>query len=275
MWYYAVGGQQQGPVSLDALQAMFRSGQLDADSLVWREGMAEWAAAGTVAELQLTIGAQAAAANSADASLPPLRPLPTETAAATPELRACCSQCGQGFSSVDLIDYQGQLVCPHCKDAFFQRLREGLRVQGGDFEYAGFWIRALAMMIDNGILAIVQSVLALPLNIGSAASGFLDESVGTAVAVVTSLVSMSVQIAVYIFYNGFFLSRYAATPGKMALGLKVLRSDGSRLTFWRGVCRWLASGLSGLILCIGYLMVLFDDEKRALHDHICDTRVVR
>lgn len=272
MWYYAVDGQQQGPVSLDALQAMFRSGQLGADSLVWREGMAEWAAAGTVAELQLTTESQAAAASSADASLPPLRPLPTETA---PELRACCSQCGQGFSSVDLIDYQGQLVCPHCKDAFFQRLREGLRVQGGGFEYAGFWIRALAMLIDNGILAVVQSALALPLNIGSAASGFLEESVGTAVAVVTSLISMSVQIAVHMLYHGFFLSRYAATPGKMVLGLKVLRSDGSRLTFWRGVCRWLASGLSGLILCIGYLMVLFDDEKRALHDHICDTRVVR
>ena len=61
----------------------------------------------------------------------------------------------------------------------------------------------------------------------------------------------------------------------MALGLKVIRSDGARITYGRAVGRFFAENLSGLILCIGYIMVAFDGEKRALHDHICDTRVVK
>jgi len=272
MWYYAMNGQQQGPVSLDALQTMIRSGQLGADALVWREGMAEWAPARTVAELQLTSGLQTAATGDADAPLPSLRALPTEPA---PGLRACCSQCGQGFSSADLIDYQGKLVCPNCKEAFFQRLREGLKPQDGGYEYAGFWIRVVASLIDGVILAMLQFVVLLPLGMGRAMGGALGETAETAATVASVGVTYLVQIIVPMLYQGFFLSRYAATPGKKALGLKVLRPDGSQLSFMRAVCRSLASGLSGMILCIGYLMVAFDDERRALHDHICDTRVVR
>ncbi len=272
MWYYAMNSQQQGPVSLEALQALFRSGQLNADTLVWREGMAEWAPARTVAALQLTTGPQSAATGDANAPLPPLRALPAEP---TPELRSYCSQCGHGFSSADLIDYQGKLVCPNCKEVFFQRLREGLKPQDGGYEYAGFWIRVAASLIDGVILAMLQFVVLLPLGMGSAMSGVLGNTAETATAVVTLGITYLVQIIVPLLYQGFFLSRYAATPGKKALGLKVLRPDGSHVSFLRAVCRSLASGLSGMILCIGYLMVAFDDEKRALHDHICDTRVVR
>jgi len=50
-WYYAVGDQQQGPVSWAQLQQMARSGQITPDQLVWGEGMDQWAAASTVAGL--------------------------------------------------------------------------------------------------------------------------------------------------------------------------------------------------------------------------------
>ena len=58
------------------------------------------------------------------------------------------------------------------------------------------------------------------------------------------------------------------------LGLKVIRSDGSGISFARGACRYLAQIVSALILLIGYIIAAFDVEKRALHDYLCDTRVV-
>lgn len=50
-WFYARNNQQQGPVTLPALQDMARSGQLQPTDLVWREGMPNWLAAQQVAEL--------------------------------------------------------------------------------------------------------------------------------------------------------------------------------------------------------------------------------
>ena len=61
----------------------------------------------------------------------------------------------------------------------------------------------------------------------------------------------------------------------MACGLRVIVSDGSKVSYWRAFGRYWAKILSGLILAIGYIMAGFDSEKRALHDHICNTRVIR
>jgi len=47
-WYYTLNNQQQGPVTLDALQAMAANGQIQRTDLVWRQGMANWTAAGDV-----------------------------------------------------------------------------------------------------------------------------------------------------------------------------------------------------------------------------------
>jgi uncharacterized RDD family membrane protein YckC len=88
------------------------------------------------------------------------------------------------------------------------------------------------------------------------------------------MISM-VQLVFGAAYVTFFLGKYGATPGKMALGLKVVRSDGSELTYARAFGRYLAEYLSAFTLMIGYIIAAFDREKRALHDHICDTRVIR
>ena len=72
----------------------------------------------------------------------------------------------------------------------------------------------------------------------------------------------------------FFIRRYDATPGKLACGLRIYRADGSKLTTGRIVWRYFAEMVSGMVMYIGYIIAGFDDQKRSLHDHICDTRVV-
>jgi uncharacterized RDD family membrane protein YckC len=76
-------------------------------------------------------------------------------------------------------------------------------------------------------------------------------------------------------YITFFLGKFGATPGKMALRLRVVSPSGGSISYGRAFCRFLAEFLSSILLCIGYIMAAFDEEKRALHDRICDTRVIR
>ena len=94
-------------------------------------------------------------------------------------------------------------------------------------------------------------------------------------SVVDGLLIPFVGIMLAAFYYIFFHGKFGATPGKMACGLKVVRADGSKLTYGRAMGRFFGDILSGIILGIGYLMIAFDDEKRALHDRICDTRVIK
>ena len=75
----------------------------------------------------------------------------------------------------------------------------------------------------------------------------------------------------YIFFTGY----NGQTPGKMALRIQVVRTDGTPMTYGRAFLREVVGKfLSALILGIGYIMAAFDADKRALHDRICDTRVV-
>jgi uncharacterized RDD family membrane protein YckC len=82
-------------------------------------------------------------------------------------------------------------------------------------------------------------------------------------------------MAVGCSYETFFMAKMAATPGKMAVGLKVIRPDGSPVSVGRAAGRYFAKILSTIILLIGYIMAGFDSQKRALHDMICDTRVIK
>jgi uncharacterized RDD family membrane protein YckC len=61
----------------------------------------------------------------------------------------------------------------------------------------------------------------------------------------------------------------------MVCGLKVVRSGGEKVSYGRAFGRYWATFVSGMILAIGYIMAAFDSQKRALHDRICDTRVIR
>jgi uncharacterized RDD family membrane protein YckC len=71
------------------------------------------------------------------------------------------------------------------------------------------------------------------------------------------------------------VGKFAATPGKMACKLKVVLPEGDRVSYARAIGRHFAKYISGLILGIGYIMAGFDEQKRALHDRICDTRVIK
>lgn len=245
-WFYAEGGKQLGPVSKEEFDSMVQSGQIGPGTLVWHDGMKDWQ---------------------------PLRSLSVEIEdPLNPKVR--CSECFKEIAEDEAIKYRDVWVCASCKNAFFQKVREGQNVSGR-FEYVGFWPRVGAKLIDAVILWIAEMVVMIPLWVSTFRQVFSGGEPGPAMPFF-SLFIYPVVFGLSIGYNVYFLGKYSATPGKMVMGLKVITSDGSSLTYTKGLVRALAEMLSGLICYIGYLMVAFDaEEHKALHDMICDTRVVR
>jgi uncharacterized RDD family membrane protein YckC len=249
--YYAEGDQQVGPIDKSELQSLIRSKKLNAKTLVWQPGMENWQ------ELSVYIRGLKNKMSDADS-------------AAVPARQARCTECGLSFNEDDMIRFQEAWVCSGCKPLFVQKIKEGVSVAGA-LDYAGFWIRFGAIAIDWLILWVVNMLLFIPL-------GFLfptpsEENPFAVLSVMPIL--MLVQYAIPAAYDIWFVGKYGATPGKMACKLKVVVEDGGQVTYLRALGRHFAKWLSSMILAIGFIMAAFDDQKRTLHDRICETRVVR
>lgn len=249
-WFYVLNGASAGPVSQEQFDQLVQAGTIKGDTLVWRAGMGAWQA-----------WAQVSGALSQDADT------------------AVCAVSGRVYPRREMLEYQGRWVSAEHKDVFFQRIREGMPVgDATERQYGGFWIRVVAAIIDGicvWVLSIIPAVVFTFLSAGMLDGGRLHGTANVGAYLLLQLAQMLVLWGIAIAYNVFFIRKYDATPGKMALGLKVLRSNGEKLSIGRIIGRYFAKGVSGLILCIGYMMAGWDAEKRALHDHMCDTRVVR
>jgi uncharacterized RDD family membrane protein YckC len=148
-------------------------------------------------------------------------------------------------------------------------MKEGVSV-GGQMLYAGFWIRFAALLIDGLILGAINLMLHIPLALIAPTA----ESDSTAFLVYMPL-TMLLQLAIPAAFDVFFVGKYGATPGKMACRLKIVESEGGKVTYARAIGRHFAKYISMITLYIGFLMAAFDAQKRSLHDRICDTRVIR
>ena len=82
--------------------------------------------------------------------------------------------------------------------------------------------------------------------------------------------------AISALYNILFVAgKWQATPGKHWLGIKVVMKGGRRLTLLESTIRHTVSGITMLPLGLGYMTMFFTRQKLALHDIICNTRVIR
>jgi hypothetical protein len=102
-WFYALNGQQQGPVSDAALDELLRSGTINPDTLVWHNALADWQPLKTARE-----------------RLPP-PVLPVPGGAPT----GVCVECRRTFPQSEMLFLNQCWVCAECKPVFLQRLREG------------------------------------------------------------------------------------------------------------------------------------------------------
>jgi uncharacterized RDD family membrane protein YckC len=193
---------------------------------------------------------------------------------ATVQSMSWCSQCGRALAQSDLVQIAGNWVCAECKPAFLSRVMASGAAAASPlaWRYGGFWIRVVARLIDGIVLGVAQAFIALLL-FGTFGAQFLP-SVSRSAPVGLLLSFQLLSFAIAIAYEVVLLRYQGATLGKMALGLKVVRSHGESLGWGISVGRYFMYIVSGMILLIGYIMAGFDSEKRALHDRVCDTRVI-
>lgn len=83
-----------------------------------------------------------------------------------------------------------------------------------------------------------------------------------------------VALLYILLYHALFITVLGQTPGKLLLGLRVLMVDGRQVPFWRAALRTIAYMPSMVVLFLGFLWVLVDDERQAWHDKIAGTYVV-
>ena len=131
---------------------------------------------------------------------------------------------------------------------------------------AGFWIRFVAWIIDTVALTGIAIVVFFMFGMAPFFV-FWPESSEATYGLLPYVVSA--------LYYTIGVSVWSTTVGKKILGLYVLRPDGSRVGPGRALARWFAGGLSALLLLLGYLIIAFREDKRGLHDLICDTVVVK
>jgi uncharacterized RDD family membrane protein YckC len=271
-YYYADGNRRMGPVNKAQLMELVKNGKVTARTKVMESGSPGWEELGKLIARTRKTGAIGAAPMASAAPMPaPAAVKETAPAYQEPQIKKTpCSQCGVTFVHSELVRLNNQWLCPVCKVDFVQKMKEGV-VARSDMRYAGFWIRFLALFIDGILMQVVNLIIGLPFIIPAVMDG---ENFGVAMGDVPAYMNLAI-FAIGIAYMVFFVGRYGGTPGKLALGLRIVNEDGEKISYLRAFCRYLASFLSSLILGIGYLMAAFDGEKRALHDRICSTRVIR
>ncbi|NOY75628.1 MAG: RDD family protein [Kiritimatiellaeota bacterium] len=281
-WYFEENGERVGPFDDAEIKDIISQGRLTADTLVWNENMTDWAN-GSETELRVFFdqGTGGDAVEVVEISEEPY-PVASRQADKPIEVDAAevaqCANCGGMFKTDELVDIDGATVCADCKPQYLRKLQEGGESNSIFYHYAGFWIRALAIIIDWFILFAIQFPISIVFGvvIGMVGAMFKNSEIaGTVSVVLIQIVNMLVSLSIQMLYEVIFVVKKSATPGKMALGLKVINTDGTtQISYGKSFGRYFAKMLNGFTLYIGYMMAGWDDEKRGLHDRICETRVI-
>ena len=246
-WYYAIGGERFGPVTHSELEHLVQVGTIVAETLIWRQGMNEWQTLASVRAVNPAWIAERRLDSKAEPEIP----------------TSGTDKFAPASPNTDLPRHMPE--------------PEALA-------YAGFWPRCGAYLVDFFIWWMVWQIFVglvgtayFPGAMAIAAHGAGYQPKPEELMVLVRFLGAACVIGLVwsIAYDTFFLLRFAATPGKLIFGLRVVQADGSPLTIMRIAARSMAKALTGLTLGIGFIVVAFDEHKRGVHDFICSTRVVK
>jgi uncharacterized RDD family membrane protein YckC len=129
----------------------------------------------------------------------------------------------------------------------------GAGVHGG--ARAGFWRRFAGAIIDGAVIGIADGIL----------TGILGKGAGSGLGAIVSAA----------YFTAFIGAARGQTLGQMVLGIRVIGLDtGGSIGYLRSFLRWLVSLVSGIVIFLGYLWMLWDGEKQCWHDKAANDVVV-
>ena len=241
-WFYidtsiTDGDRRQGPFSIDEIRNFVNEGKIKEETLVWHSGETNWKA---------------------------WKDYPEATEA--PEQ-------------------------PTEEELLKQTIETLLQSRMNSKRFAGFFVRANAFIIDNIILSLVGAIFLYVMSLAglidiNAVSEIVNQYIENPSS--TELVSKALELPgmpafftiwsfVQAAYFIVFHAIWGATPGKRLFHIHVEMAGGEKLTWAFSMFRFIASIVTQATLYfygLGYLIVLIDPQKRALHDYIARTRVV-
>jgi uncharacterized RDD family membrane protein YckC len=137
--------------------------------------------------------------------------------------------------------------------------------------FAGFISRAVAFGIDLAIICLIVLVVAALM---LAVMGFFPERIFAGVRFALTIGAEVFGAVFPIAYPIAFWTLFGQTPGDMLMGLRIVRTDGQRVTFGRALLRWVGCVIAALPLCLGFLWILIDERRQGWQDKIAGTYVL-
>lgn len=243
IWYYidetvTEGDRRKGPFSIDEIKDFVKAGTIKPETLVWHSGMEAWVAWAETEEAK-----EAAAENMTEEE----------------QVKAAL-------------------------EAILAQHKTGKR-------YATFLTRALAYFVDNFILSAFGVVMLLVMNqmqlvdlaaISDAMNAYItDPNSESALNNLLGATGMHLFLTIWgivqAIYFIVFNALTSSTPGKRLFKIHIETFDGEKLTWLSAIVRYVASIFTQFTLMfygLGYLIVILDPKRRALHDFVVRTRVV-
>jgi uncharacterized RDD family membrane protein YckC len=176
-----------------------------------------------------------------------------------------CSRCGGSYCPDCLVTIQNRPFCATCKTEQLMDVRSG--VDRTRMVYGGFWQRFGAYIIDYIIQIVpIYAIFGVIMLI----TGFTAKGEPSPWILIGYIPALMVPIC----YEALMLQTKSQTVGKMALKLKVVRPDGSRITAGQAWGRAVMRLILGCLIIADYIPFFFTDEKTTLHDMVAGTRVV-
>ncbi len=232
-----------------------------------------------------TVVAAAAAAPVAAAAAPPVTPpAPVAASGWMPPPPQAPPPAGSGWTPPPAVPVAG---------AGWSAYAQTTTGPGGPapgWEYAGFWIRATAYIIDGIILGFITAILwfvviaivgALALFPAAATTtdGTLTESevavIGVGIFVAVMVLAFLTLVATVLYFVLFWVKR-GGTLGQTLLGMRVAReADGAPIGWGAAIVRYVMMLISFWIFYLGVIWVAFEPRKRGWHDMVAGTVVVR
>jgi uncharacterized RDD family membrane protein YckC len=201
---------------------------------------------------------------------------------------ASCSNCGQAFAVAAApqraLMMGASVAAPMGGGAASVPAHAGYAAVSR-VQYAGFWLRFLAFLIDNVVMGLSFGLILIPIIFLTGLGGFIGaihpnedmNDVGIFMLIGVIFLAATVSLVFTWLYHALMeSSEWQATVGKKVLGLVVTDMAGQRVSFGRSTGRHFAKIITNMVPAfIGYIMAGFTERKQALHDMLAGCLVLR
>lgn len=140
-------------------------------------------------------------------------------------------------------------------------------------ELAGVGSRFGSYLIDSILIGVVLTIINMIGGfglMGLAQGGSSNESLFVSLLIIIQIIDILLCVGYYTYFFG-----NGQTLGMKAVNIKLIRTDGNpEIGYWHGFLRYIGMLISALVLCLGYIWILIDENKQGWHDKIADVYVV-